>query len=595
MLNLGCWMFGVGVLLLFLAPSQLVAQVSPHVSPNGLAQLQVAQPLVDVSSPVSVTAAFDPPTVQVGGKVFFRATVDAAQESIQWPEQIPAPAELKFLAQARGQILEVQPGGFRPVTAFLYEFQATAAGRFTISNVVVNAYGRPLKISAAALEVVPPGGTSPATPRQLVLEVSTTNLYLGQPFRVRALLPASPANEIAALREIQLDGHGFMTDKTAERQSIAPVTRDGQTRPAFIYEATVTPIAIGPLELSAQGFTSGREFGGPVAVTGQVSFPNGPTKYDFLVSDPVAINVRPLPLDGQPPAFTGSIGEFTATEPRLSTNRLRVGEPVQLQAAFRSDADLTRFVPPEPPLSRDWQIIANNPPGSGFTLIPLTDSPRATPAIPFSAFDPARGKYVDLTIPPLPVTVTGESLPVEASGWDAAAAKSVPLRLSNLAPVPGRTAANLEPPQLRGWLVGAQFLPVLGFLALWQWDRRRRFLEAHPEIVRRRQARRALRREKRRMQEAAAAGDAAAFARHAANAMKIACAPHFPAHPRALVCADVLTQLEATGQNGRAHATVRRCFTVADAQYAAAPPADLSLLAFRPDLEAVLLQLEEKL
>ncbi len=107
LLNFGRWTFGVLVLLWFLAPSRLGAQVSPHVPPNRLAQLQVPQPLVDVSSPVSLTAAFDPPTVQVGGKVFFRATVDAAEESIQWPEQMPVPAELKFLAQARGQI----PGG----------------------------------------------------------------------------------------------------------------------------------------------------------------------------------------------------------------------------------------------------------------------------------------------------------------------------------------------------------------------------------------------------------------------------------------------------------------------------------------------------
>ena len=61
-----------------------------------------------------------------------------------------------------------------------------------------------------------------------------------------------------------------------------------------------------------------------------------------------------------------------------------------------------------PPRSRDWQIIADHPPATGFTLIPLTDEARETPAIPFSYFDPATAKYVDLTIPPLPVTVVGD-------------------------------------------------------------------------------------------------------------------------------------------------------------------------------------------
>ncbi len=117
--------------------------------------------------------------------------------------------------------------------------------------------------------------------------------------------------------------------------------------------------------------------------------------------------------------------------------------------------------------------------------------------------------------------------------------------------------------------MGVQLAPVLGFVALWQWDRRRRFLEAHPDIVRRRQARRALRREKGKLQKAVAAGNAVAFVEHAANAMKNFLAPHFLAHPRALVCADVLAQLAGPDQTGRTGETVRKIFVAADAQFAA--------------------------
>ena len=75
-------------------------------------------------------------------------------------------------------------------------------------------------------------------------------------------------------------------------------------------------------------------------------------------------------------------------------------------------------MPPAAPRSRDWQVIADPPPATGFTLIPLTDEAQETPAIPFSYFDPATGKYVDLTIPSLPVTVVGEGLPVELAAFD---------------------------------------------------------------------------------------------------------------------------------------------------------------------------------
>ncbi len=302
-----------------------------------------------------------------------------------------------------------------------------------------------------------------------------------------------------------------MTDKTATRQSVQMVSVNGQSKPAFICDMVVTPIVAGPLKFSAQGFTAGREFSGPITIQGQVVIPGGPPQYVLLVSDPVEINVRPLPSADELPGFTGAIGKFLPDPPQLSTNRLRVGEPAHLKIVFHGEGDLTRLVPPEPPRSPDWQIIPDNPPDTGYTLIPLTDEARETPAIPFSYFDPASAKYVDLTIPPLPVTVVGESLPVQLPVSDDGTTSAAPLKLSGLAATPGKTAASLEPLQLRGWFVGVQLAPVLGFLALWQWDRRRRFLEAHPEIVRRRLARRALRREKRALEQAAAAGDAAAF------------------------------------------------------------------------------------
>jgi len=136
---------------------------------------------------------------------------------------------------------------------------------------------------------------------------------------------------------------------------------------------------------------------------------------------------------------------------------------------------------------------------------------------------------------------------------------------------------------------------VIGFLALGQWDRRRRFLEAHPEIVRRRQARRALGREKRKLQKAVAAGDAMAFVQHAVAAMRIAVAPQDAANPRALVCADVLAQLDSEDQCSAAGETVRKIFAAADARFAVAAGTPAGLLALRSDLETVLRKLEEKL
>ena len=78
--------------------------------------------------------------------------------------------------------------------------------------------------------------------------------------------------------------------------------------------------------------------------------------------------------------------------------------------------------------------------------------------------------------------------------------------------------------------------------------------------------------------------------------MRVACAPHYPAEPRALVGSDVLALIRETGGNGRVGEVVRRFFTVTDASLFATTGGDAAaLLALEPELEHVLQQLEERL
>ena len=582
------------IILLLLLPLRLWAQTPPQIPPGGLIQLQVQQSPVEVSATMTATAVFEPPVVRAGEKTFYRVTVDAPDSAIPWPEKVFAPAELKFGPHTHGQIMRLDGNKYRPFTAFVHEITTTVTGHFTIPNFSLNISGQPVEIPTASLDVVAAAANLPPA-RRLVLETSATNVFLGQPFRVRVMLPAGNNNEIEALREIQLNGDGLMTEKKAVRQAIEVTSINGQLKPTFLCEMNVTAIAAGRIRFSAQGFTAGREFSGPISISGQVSIPGGPPKYALLVSDALEIQARPMPAESELPGFTGTIGKFFRDPPALSTNRIRVGEPVQLKVTFHGDGDLTRWVPPAPPRSRAWQIIANQPPATGFTLIPQTDEVRETPAIPFSYFDPATGKYVDLTIPSLPITVVGEGLPVQLPAFDDEDKSTVPLKLSNLAPTPGETARSLKPLQLRGWFVGVQLVPVMGFLALWQWDRRRRFWEAHPDQLRRRLARRALRREKIILQKAVANNDAPTFVQHAVTALRIAVAPHYPANPQALVCADVLAQLADAERNGGAGETVRKIFAAVDAQFASKAQPQADWLALQPAVAELLHKLEEKL
>ncbi len=570
------------------------AQVSPHVSPEQAARLQVAQPLADLSSPITVTANFDPPAARVGQSVFYRVALDGPGGDIKWPGAISASPQLKFGPLSQDQLVHGFANKYLLLTSFLYEVRATAAGHFIVPGFDVTVDGKPVQIPAATLDV--DKSISGPAPRRLVLEVSSTNVFLGQPLRARVMLPATPDNQIEALREVQFGGNGFSSDLTTMGQAVQTIGVDGHAVPAFIYEITLTPIEAGPQAFSAQAFAAGRDFFGSITVAGHVAISGGQPNYVLLASNPVRVNVRPLPVAGQPAGFNGSIGSFSLGRPQLSTNRIQTGQPIRLTVAVHSQGALNRLVAPAPPAVNDWEIIPDNPPDFSFTLIPLTDTTRQTPAIPFSCFDPALDGYVDLTIPSLPVTVTSQGLPTEIASEDSGITNSSPSRLGELLPSPGSMVAGLAPPQFRGWLIFLQIVPLLAILGLWRWDRHRRFLEANPAVVRRRQARRLLRREKRRLRAAASRGDAAAIVCHAAEAMKIASAPHYAAHPQAMVCSDVLDRLYDADQSGALGKTVREIFAAEDARFASKKPrTQTNWPALQADVDAVLLKLEERL
>ena len=130
-------------------------------------------------------------------------------------------------------------------------------------------------------------------------------------------------------------------------------------------------------------------------------------------------------------------------------------------------------------------------------------------------------------------------------------------------------------------------------------DRRRRYLEDHPEILLRRRARRALHREWRTLRRAARAGDVPGFATAAVSALRVGSAPHFPAEPRALVGSDVLqllTELEKPSSADGKPAVVRRIFAAADSsRFAIAPEGVTNLLVLQPEIERVLEALEMRL
>ena len=615
--SLGLRHFAWLLLPLLVALAASAQPTNPPHPQDPLMSLMISQPKIDISAPVAPTAAFDPPTTAPGQPTIYRVTFNALEETIDMPDKLATPAGLALSKGAHGEVLRVGQGSFLPLTAFNYRVRPAAAGTFTMPEFTATVDGKPVRVPSARLEVVPAAPAQPA--QRILLELAATNVFAGQAVRAKVVLPGSFGGAVQGLAQVQLTGQGFLVDLGAAHQRIEMLPFESGRLPSYVYETTLTPLMAGKLSVFAQGFVAGNRFTGTITISGTAIIPGGMPQYTLVETEPVELHVRPLPTEGELPGFTGGIGNFTLGPPSLRTNVLRAGDVLTLSVTVtnRGDGPLARLVAPPAPHAPDWQVFPPEevaPPQGvvagpermagvttfNYTLIPLTEQARATPAIPFSYFDPERECYADLTIPAVPVTVKPGVVPGDLQALVQAATPSAPAEkepvLRGLAASPGRTAATLVPSQQQAWFPLAQLAPAALFAGLWAWDRRRRFYEQHPEVLLRRRARRALRRQRRVLRQAARAKDAPGFAAAAVSAMQVACAPHYPAQPRALVGKDVLALVQDSGGNGRAGEVVRRLFGVNDATRFAVNGGDATeLLALEPEIEGVLQRLEERL
>src|SRR5262249_3803416 len=118
-----------------------------------LMQLMMSQPPVDLTSPVTPTAVFDPPVVRPGEQAIYRVTFNALEESIDWPDHIQAPAELELRPGARAQTLQNAGSIIKPFTLFNTRVRASSAGLFTVPEFVVQVNSNQVTVPAARLEV----------------------------------------------------------------------------------------------------------------------------------------------------------------------------------------------------------------------------------------------------------------------------------------------------------------------------------------------------------------------------------------------------------------------------------------------------------
>jgi hypothetical protein len=159
-----------------------------------------------------------------------------------------------------------------------------------------------------------------------------------------------------------------------------------------------------------------------------------------IASQPLALEVAPLPTADKPADFTGAVGRFTLTA-SVDKARSKVGDAVNLAVTVQGTGNLKAIGDPALPSLPSWRVFdpvtavnldKKNDQVQGSKVIRTVLVPRVSgdltiPPIKFSFFDPARRQYIEAHTQPLSVSVApGEPNAAPAVGYQAPAIASAP-------------------------------------------------------------------------------------------------------------------------------------------------------------------------
>ena len=545
------------------------------------------------------SASFEPETGQVGRPVIYRVRITSAPRALQ-PPALPTPGGLDVAFAGSGMTVTITGGKAVTSSTFNYTAVPQRAGRFTMPAFEIVLPGKRVRVPPATLTVVAPdANAAPYQPLRAELELPQRDFFVGESIGARLLVIETPDESPQAVSHFAKT-NGAAVFRPSLRTTREQFTIRGEQHEGLVMPIRITPILEGDVELGCQVIVYAQKSGLPE----QRILSRGQTTID---AKPARVRVLALPRVGRLPGFTGAIGKFTVAQPKLSAAEVEAGEPVTLTVAMAGEGNLEGVAAPEMDASGGWQIYkptsefqpdpedhttARGSKTFTYTLIPGRAGTKATPAIPFCYFDPERRAFVDITIPPLPISVKPSSAPGAVA--PAETAKGEPPRadetprtaepvMTGLDEKAGRWTHSPGPPLRGWWLPAAELVPPALLLVLWAWRRRRDYLAANPQIIRRRRAHAAARRALARARTAARKGDRGEFLRASAGALREAASPLDTARAASLTREDVLRLLN---DDAGASAVARKVLDSADAaSYSTAEAGAMEPRALLPELE----------
>ncbi len=442
-----------------------------------------------------LTSTLKPGAIQQTGSAVLTVRCDGYELATVHPERTPAGMGFSF--RGREVKRSTLNGSDKLTVTFTYLVTTSKAGRHIVpafTGKLPN--GTMLRSEPLALTVLDRDGSSSVANQNsaafIKVQLDRSQVYLGQAFPVtmelfvERLLPGD-------LPVPQLTTPGFRFTRKRPEFSHTLRLENGSRYHVFLFKTGAVATKVGRRNIV---------FEIDVTVRDSDDF-FGKRKQIHVASNPIAMEVLPVPAEGRPGNFSGAVGSNLQFKVKASHAAVKTGDPLELSIELSGRAALDQITVPGP---AQWDGFKLYPATSTVkhldtrhlhtfktftrTIVPLRPDITEIPQIEFVYFDTGTKQYITHTAGPFPLRVTGSAiqtlagdpltLPQSQTDPQADAGKMEPLRRT-----PGLLATAPTPLLTRPWFLVAQSTPLLAWVMLMGWRRRQTYLDKHPEVVRR--------------------------------------------------------------------------------------------------------------
>jgi hypothetical protein len=453
--------------------------------------------LAATAAELNFSADVDQTTVGLGEQLQLTVTVEGTNIGGVPRPQLPALEDFSQLGSTSSQSTSISLINGRmtqqQTISFIYFLSAKRVGNLTIPACKLDFKGTTYQTQPIAITVTKESQAAPAPPQQrqspfgfpdrppprssgranvrLTASADRTSVFQGEQVTVTFVLYTQ--TQIGDLGIKNMPGFtGCWAEKLFDAKELSwrTTTYDGQRYNA----ATLKQVALFPTQ-SGELKVDKMTVSGQAVVSGGFFFDSAEP---FEVSsDPITINVKPLPETGRPSDFNGGVGEFKATA-SLSRDSSVGGEPLTLAVGISGTGNIGLVGEPKigaisgvkilsPETKQNTRTTDGRVAGErtfNYPLIPTADGKFVIPEGSMSFFNPKTGSYYTQTTPRLEFVATGASGKTPLSDVESGV-KTLGTDILHIKPALGRNfviSTFSFPSSLWSWFFYPAGLVVLG-------------------------------------------------------------------------------------------------------------------------------------